>query len=401
VSTLAASDPKDKLIRPIYVSFLFAAFFIFGILFYGTENLTIIFSVFVFAANMVCSFEKRKSPILSLLLLTIAFILMAATNNTNGSNGDYRAYNELYTHFLNGGSISNIYGYKTDYGYMTLMLWVSKLGVSYSFFAVIVTSAAIALIYPVISKISNHYNLILSCYALSPFFYDAFQLRYFFAYAIVIFSFRYVLFERSHNLFKYALFVLVASLFHSTVLFFLLYLLLKFSVKYIVRILVFLSISVTAYSFITHTNVVDLASKFVNFSKFDYYSSGSITYKLNVFTPFMVILVMAYFMFIIHKIYKESPTFINRRVFYMNMLNIIIFPFLLISLDFERFMRPILLINYAIIASSLYSFKIKRPIILLLSLFIVLGLRQYFMFNVTSTIFENNFIFERLNILFN
>ncbi|KWX79917.1 EpsG family protein [Paenibacillus jilunlii] len=400
MNVLSEINNKDKFIRPVYVSFLFALIVGIGVIVSGTSNTMFLLAIFIFLANVFCSFEQRNSRILALLLLITAYILMVATNNNSGANGDYRAYHGLYEHFSYGGSISNITGYRAEYGYMVLMLAVSKLGISYNMFLAVLAAVSITLIHSTVSKITTNYNLVLSCYMLSPFFYDVFQFRYFFAYSIVVFALKYILFENKKNYLKYAALVIISSFFHTATLFFLLYLVLKLNVRLFIKLALLVSVFVTVANFVMKKNMVDIIYSFINFSKLEYYTSGTIKYQLNSFTPVMIILVILYFVFIAKSIYDKDPSFTNRQILWVNLLNILIFPLLLVSLDFERFLRPILLINYALIAEhNKRLFGSKRNLILI-SLLVVVGLRQYFMNDVTNIILENNYIFAYFNNLF-
>lgn len=390
---------NTKLIRPLYVTFISAIIIGLGTIVYGTEYAFYLIALSVFLINVFCSFERNGSKILAALLLIIAYTFMAATNNSNGNNGDYLVYNDLYNHFFYGGSIANTIGYSAEYGYMLLMLTVSKLNISYNLFMALLAAISIKLIHSTISKLTTNYNLVLTCYALSPFFYDAFQFRYFFAYSIVVYALQFILIERKTSFIRYTALIILASLFHKTIIFFLLYLVLKLSLKPLIKAGIVISLILTAGSFVAKINIIDIVYSFIKFSKFESYTSGSIAYKLNSLVSFAIILLAIYFVVLARMIHKKNPSHTNKQILLLNYLNLIILPFLLVSLDFERLFRPLLLINYAVIATEAKLFR-KRNL-LIIGLIGVLLARQVLMFDgVSTTILENNFAVEYLTNLF-
>lgn len=354
----------------------------------------------IYYLNMLFAFGKRNFKLIAFLLLMVAYILMVATNNNNGENGDYRAYLELYNHFRFGGNISNIKGYQTDYIYMILMFLLAKLNLSYNLFLGVFTLVAILLIYSTLSKITKNHNLVLLLYMIFPFFYDVIQFRFFFAYSIVIFALKYIIFEEQKSYIKYILLIILASLIHNTVLFFLLYVILKSKLKIFIRLLLVIMTAITILAFTIKINIVDILNPILAIDKIDSYTSGTLSYELNPIVSIIIMLIILYFILVIKKLHMKHQTYTSKQILWLNNLNIVLFPFLVISLDFERFLRPILLINYAMIASYYLLLSKTSKFLLLTSLILILCFRLVMMLGFAEMAFENNYILELINNLF-
>lgn len=398
---IVSSKANTRESYPILIASLFFSSFIIviGTVVFGTNYAFYLLAFSIFVTNVLFSLELKKTNIMAFLLLVVLYVLMAATNNQNGLNGDYLAYSSLYNHFLYGGGLSNITGYTTDYGFMILMFLVSKLGISYNIFLALLTLVSIYLIKATISKITTTYNLFLVCYTLTPFFYDVFQIRFFFTYSIILFALQFIIFEKKKSYIKYTLLVLFASLFHKTAIFFLLYLLLKVKLKILIQFILAVSALLAVVSLFTRVNIVNIVFPFIQFSKFEKYTTGEIQYQLNPLTSLAIVILVTFFIFIARSIYIKNPTYTNKVILWINLLSIILFPFFFISLDFERFIRPIMLINYAVIAANITMFTKNVRLWLLISLFAVLSGRQFLLFNVTEKVLDNNYIFDFLSTL--
>ncbi|UQZ33123.1 hypothetical protein C2I18_05855 [Paenibacillus sp. PK3_47] len=352
------------------------------------------FSACIYFLNLITVVFKKKSRLFAILLFVLMFILMTATNNSNGENGDYRAYSNLYNHFLNGGTLANIAGYQTDFGYMTLLYWVSKLNITYNAFLVLISIISFFLIRSTVKKITNNYNAVLVFYTIFPFFYDAIQFRFFFAYSIIVFALRYLLFENNKDYKKYFILVLFASLFHLTALFYFVYFLVFLNFKTLLKALGILSFIITLYLFISNISIVNIINNIISYDKIEQYSVGNIGYDLNPLTSFAIIFFMIFFVFIITYINKKNESHTTNYLLLLNIINLLILPFLLVSLDFERFIRPVLFINYAVISKEVFNLNSRARAVLLFSLLTILFLRFYMMKDSALILLENNYIFS-------
>ncbi|WP_329469251.1 EpsG family protein [Exiguobacterium sp. 9-2] len=388
-------DTKEKFtdiirIETIIVFSIVTSLIIGGSLAFGIiENIILPVSISLFFINAYFSFKKINSNLISVMYLIVLFIFMTNTGNKNGLNGDYKAYEGLYMHFSNGGSIGNIAGYTTDYFYMALMKLISLTGIEYNGFLILVSLTSFFLIFSTIKELTKNYNLILLCYSISPFFYDVFQIRYFFAYSIVIFALKYII-TKKNNGFKYTLLILFASLFHKAILFFLIYNLVFFRIKLILQLVFSVFSGVTILSLFTKINLIDFFYSKLNISSFETYTSNEIKYEISSTTSLLTIFFIIVLIWIINLINSQTNEFIVNRVLWLNYFNILLMPFMFITLDFERYTRPIMLINYALIASYLHIFKLRKKIIIIIFLLLVLLTRQIIMIETTKTVIENN-----------
>jgi len=391
---------NSKLLKSAFTFLLFVLIVGFGASILGINTFPTLLIFYFFGINLIASLNNSKPYLTPLLLILSLLVLMGATNNDNGVNGDYYAYNDLYSHFKTGGTIENITGYKTDLGYMVLMDFFASSNIPYNIFITFVAIIGLLLIRSTVMKLTNHYSLILVCYSLFPFFYDVYQIRYFLAYSIIVYALQYIIFFENKSYLKYSILVIFSALFHSSTILFLLYLLITLKIKSILKFLFAISIFVSLGSLLFSINAVNYIVSIVQISKLETYTSAALNYKLNPLTSLSIILFISFFIWITNKINKNDNTYTTNRILWMNLLNILLLPLLFVSLDFERFIRPILIINYAIISVYLLKQPLKYRCVLFLLLILVVFFRQYMMFGFSQAVFENNNILQLLNTFF-
>lgn len=335
------------------------------------------------------STTKKNIKLFGILLMFFLFIVITASNNNSMKNGDFAAYHALYNHFLFGGDIENVVGYTTEIGYMVIMYAISKLGLSYNMFLIIISLISLVLFTSTIKKITNNYTFVILCYSIFPFVYDAIQIRFFFAYSIIVYALNYILFQEKKNIFKYILFVLFASTIHTASIFYLIFLLTSFKFKKIIKISFIISIMLTFISLVTNINVVEFLFSIFKYNEFEKYTNSMLSYQVSVYTSLFVMILMIFFLLLVRYIWKNNYSFMTEKIYQINLILAVLYPLTLISLDFERLFRPILIINYALIAANRVVFG-KKYLMIVCCIILVLTIRLVPIFDYVKLLYENN-----------
>lgn len=151
-----------------------------------------------------------------------AFLMLAvfATVAGNLDNPDRIHYVDNFQGIRTGGENASF-----EPGYQLLASWGSMLGLDYGTFHFVMTAVALLLIGKTILDLCDQPGLAMFAYLCFPFIWDVTQVRNFYAMALILFSMRYLLVEQRASPAKYALTILLATMFHVTSAFYLLFLL--------------------------------------------------------------------------------------------------------------------------------------------------------------------------------
>ena len=151
------------------------------------------------------------------LLVVVEWILMGFSY----INNDFATYKLMYD-TVNAIGINSYTG--LEIGQRWLFRLGGSFGLDYNGFLAIYSLFAILLFSWGIFRLTKRLDIVLSLYFIFPFFYDVTQIRNFFALAIVVFAFHFL----EHDGFvkaviPYVLVVCVAACFHSSVLYYLVF----------------------------------------------------------------------------------------------------------------------------------------------------------------------------------
>lgn len=156
------------------------------------------------------------------LRLGFALLMLAvfATVAGNTENPDRIFYVDNFQGIRTGGENASF-----EAGYQLLASWGSILGLDYGAFHFVMTAAALVLIGRTVLDLCDQPGLAMFAYLCFPFIWDVTQVRNFYAMALILFSMRYLLVEQRASPAKYALTILLATTFHITSAFYMLFLL--------------------------------------------------------------------------------------------------------------------------------------------------------------------------------
>lgn len=150
----------------------------------------------------------RRSKLLTLLIFAFAWILM-----WNDTTGDHANYEIIYN--------NNDF---RDYGYSVLCQIFSWLGFEYLTFKLIISAVVYWIFYRFVNKYAYYNALVAALYLLFLCYLDVNQFRNFVAFAIYLFAVPYLFKDRLSDKITYSVIVLLATLIHASMLFYIIFL---------------------------------------------------------------------------------------------------------------------------------------------------------------------------------
>lgn len=342
-------------------------------------------TIFLFLFFCIVGLFWQKSKFLSALIFFFCWSLAWCKDLP-----DYDVYNYTYQQ-----------GKMGDIGYDLIANLFLNIGCDYFQFRLFYMGLGLLIFCWFIIKFANRCSLVSSLYLYSMFLLDVVQYRNFVAFAIILIGI-YVLikYKSPKNNLLYAVIVCIAGTFHITVLFYLIFIFSKETIKKI-SLPVLISVGITCILIINYFFVTRLQEKF------DAYNYG----VSNLTRSLLFILFIGNLIFV--KIWSRKQTqklnvgnkqltqlqqfFVSKRnqyVLYFNYALILILPGAFMSLSALRLYRYMGVINYAYIADKFNQdkYNIFNTIILLFYATAFLGL----MYLMHST--QMNYI---LNSVFN
>lgn len=318
----------------------------------------------IYLITLLKSVSKNKNKVLDLLLLISAALLFSFRNLFED---DTYVYNNIYEGMLsNPSSSENIYG--IDSGFVFLMKILSQLGISFYCFRLLLFLLSCILIFIGIKCITNNYDIVFCLYLFFPFCYDRIQIRQFFSYAIVIFAIRYLIMKEK-KIIKYIICVIAATLIHSTAIVYLLYLFAILPDQEYIKKLVKIVTGLFVICVLGGVNIIGLFGNIVKDDKFTRYGFGETDYRMNVFLQFFEIILFGLFLYLDNKLLIKQEDEKYRTLSSIFNLSIVFLPFVLVSLSFERLMRPFIILTYGVVAKEYEDKKNKNywiPLILVI-----------------------------------
>jgi len=342
---------------------------------------------------------KKKSRLIFYLLLAWIWILFAF----NTMNGDYDAYSYNYNYLLQD------YGFNSfGLGYTLFQKLATYFNLDYQGFLLLFSFVGLVLIAVSINNYTEKGAIVLSLYIIYPFFWDVTQIRNFFSMAIIIYFSKYIL-SQNKNYMKYIIGVIIAAQFHISALFYLLFILIKFfNLKRITMISTFITILLLAFS---NASIGRIILKLLS-------SEGKMKYFLSsttILTKVAIIVLFSLNILVSYIIYKKMNSAICEernviRIDYsallkINIILIIMLPFVLLNLDFIRLFRNISILNYIAFVNCISIKKLERikfdnfilinlELLILLLCFLWLTIYVTNGGSVINSVFNNNLLFK-------
>lgn len=346
--------------------------------------------------------KEEKSSSLDLLGTMLLGIFMWILMGFNTFNADYRAYELLYQKIATFGIDSD---QNIEIGYRLLMKLSSNLSLNYQGFLIVTSFFCILAFSLLLRKITNEVFFSMLLFLIFGFFSSAIQIRNFIACIIIIFAiYIFLKLNGLKSYIYYVIIILIASLFHVTSLFYLLFILIKFDKK-----VIFTGFIISTLVIFTLKNNLQV---YFSDTKFTMYLDPQASKGMAT----NVILLIYFFSncYLVKRIstidMKDNKTHLSSMIFYINLLASVSFPLVMINNNFIRLIRNIFLLNYSVYASTVASIykktKIKNYIIILAYFSFVLFSAYFFTVRGSAfeasvlSLFRNNLLFNWISKLF-
>lgn len=343
--------------------------------------MTILLFGILVVLNLWLAHKKQSSKVITILTLLAILIFMAGAGPeyaTENRSMDYINYERRYDNIMNVHL-----GYNIQFGYTIIQKIGVMLGLNFFWFRFVVIAICLgALYYFVIRRYSENANYVLSFYLMYPMIIDSEQLRNFIAMTIVLCSIG--LLKKYDNLYRmiYVGLVAIAATFHTA---FLLYIPLIFVRHHkknkFTKFLVIVSILLMGMMFLNNNQVpfANIIIGAVDDRRVTRYLSSSTT--LGFIMPLVLTLSSIILVYWAKKISDKELSFIEYEksyknnlqgyahkcllennfitlVFWINLLSSVFFPFFMITIQFYRLPRNLLILN--IITYCIAQNKLKR-----------------------------------------
>lgn len=350
---------------------------------------------------VLLSFIFRSSKIVAFLFFVFLWICFG----WSGENADTEIYLYRYKYYKTISSTTEpLFTYLIDLGH--------KLNLDYDSFLILVSFLYLILLTVFVKKLQIRYVMLPFLFFLVyPFIMSVVIVRFTMAAGLIIYAFSFLLIPQKYGWLKYSLLVILATLIHSSSIFFLIFLLvnkisLKKTVFRSVIFLIFFLFASTLIKNVISADVLFLSDKIgaVN-AEVENMEKTSFNYYFGTITRTVIAIV--FFFYIYFRYYKTNKDLYAPRI--QNIIdlslkfNIIFFSSIglyFISVDFSRLLFPILFLNYCVYALIIErsKFKIFIIILVLISCFLelyLLILRYDFMIKaVFDPFLNNNKLFE-------
>lgn len=326
------------------------------------------------------------------IFIYLSYILMIILFCFNLTNADREIYeNRLYYYDLLVGS--------TEVGYYYLMEVFTKYHLEIQNLYIVVGILYLSTLFYIISKLSKNQSLVISSYMIGAFLFDVVQLRFTLSLTFVLWGF-YFLLSTKRVVYRgalFSLFIIVASTFHSSSLFYLVFVLSLFRYKIFVRLLLFVF-----FIFIISSTVIinyfgelyEMGKKIEEIQASDkYVGNNSNLLCLIYLLAFMLMYIIPY-----KKVIKGQyvVTELDNIWYKINITCVLIIPIILFSADVRRIFVGLLPLQV-----SVMSHWITPQNSLFIKAFIF-GISFFFLYffilrsnnieTVFYSIFENNLI---------
>lgn len=371
------------------------------------------YGLFLFL-NFIFALRKTHSKLLS--IITFAFILIMFTGYYNIGNMSLDFYG--YMSNYNDIGVGTAPTYNMEIGYVLLMKIGNLIGLNFFIFKIIITIICSLLIIKTISQYTKNYNAICFLYMLYPIIADTERFRNFIALSILIYAIRFLMRNTNKDKLKYVIFILLASTLHSSMIIYLLFLLVNIANKN--RLVKYIAVSTIILCFIAFINHnimpgLDYISSIFPSEKLLNQLSNVTNYGYLI--PFSLHAINLILIYISKRnisnftlssysrnetVTKESFSYIN-FIFWVNVLSITFFPLYMHSLIFSRLTTDLSLLNFIAYAITIDSFRkgssIRFGFIVSASIILIVWLYSDFFISMTPDMvfkpfFEQNVFFD-------
>ena len=279
--------------------------------------------------------KKKNTPV---VFLSVCFLVLMYFWSTG--SGDYQNNYEAYVYHAEFNQL--------EIGYKASIIVFNSFGISFQSFQGIVCSICLLVALSVYRKFSNNYHLFFSVYLIYQCFYDMDTMKNFIARTLLFIAIYWLIRNRKD---RFALIVLIASLFHRSMMVYLLLVFVDFKSINYRRVKIFLSAifisTIVAYIVAQVPNVFEALIRVRAFESISakiqtYFSSASrVTFILYYFLHCMNVCFL-----ISNKTAFAKYIRLYNAIFILDVFVIVSFPLIIINNVFFRLFNNIYLFNY-------------------------------------------------------
>lgn len=331
--------------------------------------------------NLWLAYKKHYSKLVAVITLLAILLFMAGAGRdfaTANRSMDYLNYERRYNNILD-----RQIGYNIQFGYTIIQMIGKTMGLEFFWFRfVVIALCLLALYFFVIKKFTANANYVLAFYLMYPMIIDSEQLRNFVAMTIVLSSISLLRREALRYKLLYLGLIGVAGTFHTAFLFYtpLIFVSDRKDSRFAKAIAV-LSVLLMVLMFLNNNQVpfAELIMQAVDDGRFTRYLSSSTTLGFVMPLALTISSIMLVYwakhisdreLLISERRLSLNPSLSidqNRQrfennfitlVFWINLLSSFFFPLFMITIQFYRLPRNLLLLNIA--AYALATNKLKR-----------------------------------------
>lgn len=299
---------------------------------------------------------RPKSKVLFILMVLLCWVLFSF----NTYNGDFEDYLYIYERITEPGFLSFF-----EYGFSFIMLICRKAGFSFIHFRIVIATIFILFLVKAIIQNTNRIALVMALVMVFPFLSYISVLRSGLASILLTNGFFCLYKGGKKNKVKYVLYVVFASLFHYSTLFFLIlvYLDKPINKKWLFVFIVGIGI----YLVLFKTGVLyNVMSRITNRQKILKYFSKDLSENLNwkgslsVIAVFLINWLLSFYMM---KNYygKKDYRLMSQKDYNFNTMVLLMMPISLFSTVYLRFSYEVMIIN-AIVFVNMDCMKTNRTI---------------------------------------
>lgn len=287
------------------------------------------------------------SELIAFILVVAIWILFAL----NTDNVDYYNYARAYDHILDS-STSDYF----EVGFFLIMRLSKLLGLSYQWFLIAVATLSLLLMSKSISYFSNNQAFVWLVYMIYPFFFDVVQYRSCFSFAICFYFLRYIVCDdKDVNIKKFIIGILLASIFHSSSIIYVCFLLIRIkNLKRMITLTVFVNVVlIVIFSSISKASSV---LSVLHLEKYIRYLDSTATNMLYQYA-------LVYLFFLIISLYRFKDDYSN--IAFKLMVSISLFlPMILLGGTAGRVFRNTITLAVCINSNRVNNLNRKKQVIL-------------------------------------
>lgn len=331
--------------------------------------------------------EIKVEKLIQFLIFLLLWILTAYNTKTT----DINSYHMFYEYAQNGIRYANI-----EYGYYLFMRICVLAKFDFDSFLKLYSFIVLLIVYKSLNlylKKNRVLTLILLLYF--PFLHIFAALRNYMSWALIVFSIRYLIYDYKNRKVKYILCIICASLFHTSSLYCLIFLLADLELNNVYKLSLLFSI-VFLILIMFSTRFSEFVSAFNN--KLSLYLFNGIQGTRNETKLFLLLYYLAKFFFCVYL--NNDISYDNNILRNINMLTITIFPFAITNMNFMRIEYNLILFFSIFVfntCSIINTKKTRNCKILYIIFYLISGYILLYLFSfesVVKTVWMNNKFLE-------